>query len=247
MHNTPSSVPPDAPLRVRPASFSQQRLWFLAQLAGANAAYNETLASFRIDGPLDREALLSAFDSLTDRHESLRTRLVAEDGTVNQHIDPPGKGFTLVFEDLSADADPDGRVARYQRDEAERPFDLEAGPLGRGRLIALGPRRHVLLLTFHHIIFDGTSMKVMMEEVAAHYTAALTGGKADLPELTVQYADYAQQQREAVLGGALASQEDFWRRTLDGAPPSWNFPPNGRARLNSATTADVSSSPSTPT
>ncbi|MFJ2734826.1 MULTISPECIES: amino acid adenylation domain-containing protein [unclassified Streptomyces] len=224
VHNTPSSVPPDAPLRVRPASFSQQRLWFLAQLAGANAAYNETLASFRIDGPLDREALLSAFDSLTDRHESLRTRLVAEDGTVNQHIDPPGKGFTLVFEDLSADADPDGRVARYQRDEAERPFDLEAGPLGRGRLIALGPRRHVLLLTFHHIIFDGTSMKVMMEEVAAHYTAALTGGKADLPELTVQYADYAQQQREAVLGGALASQEDFWRRTLDGAPSVLELP-----------------------
>ncbi|MFF0224023.1 condensation domain-containing protein [Streptomyces sp. NPDC004629] len=108
-------------------------------MPGANAAYNETLA-FTLTGPLDHDALARAFDALTVRHETLRTRLLADAGGVSQHIDPPGAGFALDFEDLTADADPDERVAERQRAEAERPFDLAAGPLGRGRLIALGAR-----------------------------------------------------------------------------------------------------------
>ncbi|MFJ2828298.1 amino acid adenylation domain-containing protein [Streptomyces sp. NPDC087263] len=235
MKNTPHSVPaPRASAdtvtyateetpRIRPASFAQQRLWFLAQLPGANAAYNETIA-FSLTGPLDHDLLSHTFDVLTDRHETLRTRLVAEEGVVRQHIDPPGAGFALSFEDLTSVTDPDARVAALQLDEAKGPFDLEAGPLGRGRLLAVGPRRHVLLLTFHHSIYDGVSMNVMMDEVGQIYQALSTGEPNPLPALAVQYADHARAQHEAVLGGALRTQEDYWVRALDDAPPVLELP-----------------------
>lgn len=226
VHNTSHPVPAAGPVRVRPASFAQQRLWFLAQLPGGNAAYNETLA-FTLTGPLDRIALARAFDSLTGRHESLRTRLVAEAGGVSQHIDAPGTGFALDIEDLTAHPDPDQRVAERQREEAERPFDLAAGPLGRGRLIALDAERHVLLLTFHHSIYDGASMNVMMKEVSLLYTASVTHSTAELPEPGAQYADHARHQREAVLGGALAAQEHYWKRVLGDAPPALDLPTRG--------------------
>ncbi|WP_329264535.1 amino acid adenylation domain-containing protein [Streptomyces sp. NBC_01478] len=233
MHHTPHPVPtPRASTetaagdtgrasRIRPASFAQQRLWFLAQLPGANAAYNETIA-FSLTGPLDGGLLSRALDALTDRHETLRTRLVAAEGDVRQHIDPPGAGFSLTFEDLTADTGT-GRaayVAARQLDEAQRPFDLESGPLGRARLLALGPERHVLLLTFHHSIYDGVSMNVMMDELGQLYEAFATGVPNPLPPLAVQYADHARGQREAV----LTAQEDYWRRALHDAPPVLELP-----------------------
>ncbi|WP_432041602.1 non-ribosomal peptide synthetase [Streptomyces cadmiisoli] len=211
---------------VRPASFAQQRLWFLAQLPGANAAYNETLA-FELTGPLDQHVLARALDDVTDRHMSLRTRLVAEEGGVRQHIDPPGAGFLLTFEDLTRLPDADAHVARCQRVEAERPFDLAAGPLGRGHLLALEPRRHVLLLTFHHAIYDGASMTVMMKEIGLLYEAILTGGPNPLPDAPAQYADHAQAQFEAVRSGALAAQEEYWKRALRDAPPVLELPARG--------------------
>jgi amino acid adenylation domain-containing protein len=211
--------------RIRPASFAQQRLWFLAQLPGANAAYNETIA-FSLTGPLDRDLLSRAFDALTDRHETLRTRLVAGQGDVRQHIDPPGAGFALAVEDLTAatDSESDARVVARQLDEAQRPFDLEAGPLGRGRLLVTGPERHVLLLTFHHSIYDGASMNVMMDELGQLYEAFAAAAPNPLPPLAVQYADHAGAQRQAVLGGALAAQEDYWQRALHDAPPVLELP-----------------------
>ncbi|MFG2376808.1 amino acid adenylation domain-containing protein [Streptomyces sp. NPDC048504] len=205
--------------RIQPASFAQQRLWFLAQLPGANAAYNETIA-FSLTGPLDGEVLNRAFDALTNRHETLRTRLVATEGDVRQHIDPPGAGFSLTFENVAADADPDALLAARQLDEAQRPFDLQAGPLGRGRLLTLGPERHVLLLTFHHSIYDGVSMNVMMDELGQLYEAFATGAPDTLPPLAVQYADHVRAQREAVLG----AQEEYWRRALQDAPPVLELP-----------------------
>ncbi|WP_430381391.1 non-ribosomal peptide synthetase [Streptomyces arenae] len=223
VQNTPDPTPADPAPRVRPASFAQQRLWFLAQLPGGNTAYNETLA-FRLDGPLDRAALAAALDALTDRHESLRTRLVAEAGGVCQHIDPPGSRHPLTVEDLGAHDDPVTRVAAAQRDEAEREFDLAAGPLWRARLLALDGAHHVLLLTFHHSVYDGASMNVMMREVGALYEALTTDVSDGLPEPRLQYADHAQSQRESVLGGALAAQEAYWRDTLAGAPPVLELP-----------------------
>ncbi|WP_093497392.1 non-ribosomal peptide synthetase [Streptomyces sp. Ag109_O5-10] len=218
VQNTPSPAP-----TIRPASFAQQRLWFLAQLPGSSTAYNETLA-FLLTGPLDRVVLAAAFDALTDRHETLRTRLVAEAGGVCQHIDPPGAGAPLFVEDLSAAADAEGRLAECQQEEAEREFDLAAGPLWRGRLLALGDARHALLLTFHHSVYDGASMNVMMREVGLLYTALAAGAPDGLPELRLQYADYADAQRESVLGGALAAQEAYWKDVLAGAPPVLELP-----------------------
>ncbi|GGS67815.1 non-ribosomal peptide synthetase [Streptomyces griseoviridis] len=222
--------PPPRPVRsaptVAPASFAQQRLWFLAQLPGADVAYNETVA-FTLTGALDRKALSAAFDALTDRHEALRTRLVAVDGRVDQHIDPPGTGFALTVEDLTEETDPDAAVAARQAQEADRPFDLERGPLGRGRLLILGDHRHALLLTFHHSIYDGASMNVMMREAGRLYEAALTGAPDPLPALPAQYADHARAQREAVLGGSLARQEEYWTRTLQDVPAALDLPTKG--------------------
>ncbi|MGW1209369.1 non-ribosomal peptide synthetase [Streptomyces sp. NPDC002499] len=208
---------------VRPASFAQQRLWFLAQLPGANAAYNETIA-FSLAGPLDRDLLARAFDAVTDRHEVLRTRLVDGEGEVRQHIDPPGAGFALTFEDLTDTANPDAGVADRQLDEEQKPFDLEAGPLGRGRLLAVGPERHVLLLTFHHSIYDGVSMNVMMDELGQLYQAFSVDAPSPLPPLEVQFADHASAQQRAVLDGGLVAQEDYWRRALQDAPPVLELP-----------------------
>ncbi|POX60460.1 non-ribosomal peptide synthetase [Streptomyces sp. Ru62] len=244
MHN-PTPLSP----RSHPASYAQQRLWFLAQLPGGDVAYNETLA-FELLGPLDRDALAGALDALTRRHETLRTRLVAEDGEVRQHVDPPGAGFALTFQDLSSSTDPAGGVLALQEAEARTPFDLAAGPLGRGRLVILGAERHVLLLTFHHSVYDGRSMDVMMRELGVLYEALAQGGADPLPPLPAQYADHVRAQREAVLGGALREQETYWRDTLRDAPPSLDLPTDrphppeqsydgGRARfeLDAETTA----------
>lgn len=208
---------------IRPASFAQQRLWFLAQLPGANAAYNEPLA-FMLDGPLKQDVLARCLDALTVRHETLRTRLVERSGEVLQCIDPSGAGFALAFDDLTNAPDSGAQVAALQEEEADTAFDLATGPLGRGRLITLGTERHVLLLTFHHAIYDGQSMNVMMRELGLLYEALLHDGDNPLPPLTMQYADHAHTQREAVLGAELADQESYWRRTLEGAPPVLELP-----------------------
>lgn len=208
---------------LRPASFAQQRLWFLAQLPGANEAYNEPLA-FTIAGPLDHGVLARSLNSLTERHESLRTRLVEKDGEVFQCIDPPETGFALAYDDLSVTPDADERLAVLRAQEARTPFDLEAGPLGRGRLITLGPDRRILLLTFHHTVYDGQSMNVMLRELGLVYDALLHGAQNPLPPPATQYAHHAQTQREAVLGGGMEDQEAYWRQALDGVPPVLELP-----------------------
>ncbi|MFJ2902024.1 amino acid adenylation domain-containing protein [Streptomyces sp. NPDC087212] len=223
MPHTPHSAPAVPSVRVRPASFAQQRLWFLAQLPGANAAYNEVVA-LDLTGPLDRDALVRAFGAVTGRHEVLRTRLVAEGGAVSQHIDPPGAGFALTLEDLTGSTDPDPRVAALQQADAEEPFDLEAGPLARGRLVALDAAHHVLLLTFHHSIYDGVSLNVMMAEVSVLYREFISGDPALLPELEIQFADHAEVQHEAVLGGALTAQEQYWKGALADVAPVLELP-----------------------
>ncbi|MGQ4475118.1 non-ribosomal peptide synthetase [Streptomyces sp. SAS_276] len=235
MHTTPHPVPTrrastgtatggaERAPRIRPASFAQRRLWFLAQLPGANAAYNETIA-FSLAGPLDAGLLSRAFDALTDRHETLRTRLVATEGDVHQHIDPPGGGFALTVEDLTTDDDPEAGVAARQLDEGQRPFDLDTGPPGRGRLLTLGPERHALLLTFHHSIYDGVSMNVMMHELGLLYAAFAADAPDPLPPLAVQFADHARTREQAVVDGGLTDQEEYWLRALDDAPPVLELP-----------------------
>ncbi|MET7454362.1 condensation domain-containing protein [Streptomyces sp. NPDC005574] len=201
-----------------PASFAQQRLWFLSQLPGANEAYNEPLA-FTLRGPLDRELLGRALDTLFARHGALRTRLLAVDGEVFQHVDAPGTGFPLCTDDLTSLPDARSRLDALRLAEASDPFDLARGPLCRGRLVTLADDHHVLLMTMHHTIFDGQSMNVLMRELGLVYTALLGGGADPLPPLALDYAEHARAQRERVLGGELADQAAYWQEQLRDAPP----------------------------
>ncbi|MGW1045384.1 non-ribosomal peptide synthetase [Streptomyces sp. NPDC002547] len=207
---------------LRPASFGQQQLWFLAQLPHANAAYNEPLA-FLIHGSLDRHLLARSLDALTARHETLRTHLVEREGEVFQCVDPIGTRFALLFDDLTAAEDPIARLAALQVEEARAPFDLASGPLGRGRLVTLGAESHALLMTFHHAVFDGHSMTIMLRELGLLYQTSACDGDP-LPELSIQYAEHSQTQREAVLNGELTEQEAYWRKALDGVPPLLDLP-----------------------
>ncbi|MDQ1041117.1 amino acid adenylation domain-containing protein [Streptomyces sp. V3I8] len=211
-----------------PASFAQQRLWFLAQLPGGNEAYNESIA-FTIRGPLDAAVLRRALDTLVVRHQTLRTRLVAVDGEVHQHIDPPETGFALAADDLTGLPDAVAHLDELRLREASAPFDLARGPLTRGRLVTVAADHHVLLLTMHHTVFDGRSMNVMMRELSAVYPALLHGRPSPLPPLPIQYADHARAQQERVLSGGLAGQAAFWQERLAGAPPL-SGPPTDRPR-----------------
>ena len=162
-----------------PLSFAQQRLWFLAQLAGASEAYHMPQA-LELTGELDRAALSRALDALVARHEALRTRFGSDGGEGYCLIDPPEVGFALRVQDLT---DRPGALAQVQRDEAAQPFDLSTGPLARGRLLVLAPDRHVLLLTLHHIVSDGWSMGVLTAELGALYATFHDGTDDPLPPL----------------------------------------------------------------
>ncbi|WP_245757674.1 non-ribosomal peptide synthetase [Amycolatopsis xylanica] len=182
-----------------PLSFAQRRLWVLAQTAGAGSAYNEAMA-FRLRGPLDRARLARAFGALVARHESLRTRLVSEDGEVRQVIDQPDVGF--AFGDLGWD----------------EPFDLSRGPLLRGSLAELGPDEHELLIVVHHVVYDGWSKVIMLRELGELYAGA------DLPPLTRQYSDYARWQHDWMASGEPDAQAAYWTERLAGAPPLIEVP-----------------------
>ncbi|MEH0975269.1 amino acid adenylation domain-containing protein, partial [Micromonospora sp. CPCC 205546] len=175
-------------------SFAQRRLWFLERLGGLGHTYHMPLA-LELAGWLDRDALRAALDALVARHEALRTRLVPAGSDVHQHVDAPGAGFTLHTHDLTGAADAATSLARLQDEEFTAPFDLTAGPLIRGRLVALAPDRHVLLVTMHHVVSDGWSFGVLVRELGVLYAAHHHGHPDPLPPLPVQYADYAAWQR----------------------------------------------------
>jgi len=206
-----------------PLSFAQQRLWFLAQMGqGASAAYHMP-GGLRLRGRLNEAALQAALDRIVHRHEALRTSFRMIDGQPVQHI-AEGGGLTLVRHDLGGLAPPQQQeqVHHWGRVEAQAPFDLEAGPLIRGRLLRLGDEEHVLLLTMHHIVSDGWSMGVLTGELSALYRAYAHDGVAHaadpLPPLEIQYADYAVWQRSRPDGDVLQGQLDYWQQQLAGAP-----------------------------
>ncbi|ROP35503.1 non-ribosomal peptide synthetase [Saccharothrix texasensis] len=191
-----------------PASSGQRRLWLVDQLLPASPVYN---IGWRvgIDGPLDAEALRVALNALVARHEALRTRFAAEDGVPVQVV---SAASTVPLARLSGDVD------AVVREEVGRPFALHSGPLLRAGLVGVGPDEHVLVLVLHHAIADGWSCAVLFDELALLYAAEVAGVPPDLPELPVQYPDYAVWQREQVEGGAFAADAEFWRGALHGAP-----------------------------
>jgi amino acid adenylation domain-containing protein/thioester reductase-like protein len=206
-----------------PLSFAQQRLWFLEQLGDLGGTYHIPMR-LRLRGALDRDALVRALDGIVARHEALRTTFAQVDGVPEQRIAPADVGFHLVEHDLGGRADADAELGRLVAEEAGAPFDLQPGPLIRGRLIRLAADDHVLLLTMHHIVSDGWSMGVLTSELSALYAAHREGTEADLPALPVQYADYAAWQRRWVEGEVLQAQADYWTQTLAGAPELLELP-----------------------
>ncbi|MFM0609409.1 amino acid adenylation domain-containing protein [Paraburkholderia sediminicola] len=229
----PDGQPLRQPLVRRPAaqtcvplSHAQERLWFLWQFDPQDTAYNITCA-VNLHGALDAVALRGAFDALSLRHEALRTSFGEEDGVGYQEIHAAPR-YTWTAHDLRARA-PDAResgVASLLSDAARSPFDLTGDPLLRVTLIHIDAEHHVLHLALHHIIADGESVDLLIDELIALYRAALehADAAAVLPELGVQYGDYARWQRLHADDTALARQLGYWRDLLGETDPVLELP-----------------------
>ncbi|KRB78918.1 non-ribosomal peptide synthetase [Noviherbaspirillum sp. Root189] len=200
-----------------PASFAQQRLWFLGQIEGASEAYH-IANGMRLPGQLDVRALRRALDRVLARHEVLRTTFTPVDDMPFQRIAAGDAGFALRLHDLRRHPEREAELQRLARQEACTPFDLDTGPLIRGRLVQTEDEEHVLLITMHHIVSDGWSMGVLTREVRTLYEAFSRGQPDPLSPLPIQYADYAAWQRRAATSDAFADQAAYWKRTLQGAP-----------------------------
>ncbi len=202
-----------------PASFAQHRLWFLDRWQPGSPAYNIPIA-VRLDGPLDVDAFRRALGETVRRHEILRSSLTDDDGAprlvIAEAIELP-----MPVDDLSSLADDqrEERLFEAIRDEATRPFDLARGPLVRARLIRLGEERHVVQVTMHHIVSDGWSLGVLIHEISALYEAFRSGEPSPLPELPIQYADFAAWQRAWLQGEVLEQQLAYWIEQLAGITP----------------------------
>ncbi|HFQ9476899.1 TPA: non-ribosomal peptide synthase/polyketide synthase [Pseudomonas aeruginosa] len=205
-------------------SYAQQRMWFLWHLEPQSGAYNLPSA-VRLNGPLDRQALERAFASLVQRHETLRTVFPrgADDSLAQAPLQRP---LEVAFEDCSGlpEAEQEARLREEAQRESLQPFDLGEGPLLRVRLIRLGEERHVLLLTLHHIVSDGWSMNVLIEEFSRFYSAYATGAEPGLSALPIQYADYALWQRSWLEAGEQERQLEYWRGKLGERHPVLELP-----------------------
>ncbi|HEV2845439.1 MAG TPA: amino acid adenylation domain-containing protein, partial [Thermoanaerobaculia bacterium] len=201
-----------------PLSFAQERLWFLDRLEPGSAAYNISDA-LRLDGALDVPALERTLSEVVRRHEALRTSF-AEGGRGPAQVIHPPRPVDLQVRDLSGlpEAEREAEARRVMIEDQRRPFHLAAGPLLRVSLLRLGEREHVLLFSVHHIVSDGWSMGVLVREVGALYSAYRSGGTSPLPELPVQYGDYARWQRSWLQGEVLDGRVAWWRERLAGAP-----------------------------
>jgi len=214
----PSLLAPVERTAAPPLSFAQERLWLVHQLEGAEALYNIPVAR-RLAGALDAKALERALGEAVRRHEALRTVFREVEGSLVQAV-VPFSGFVLPLEDLSGldDAAREAEVARRAAEDAAGPFDLAAGPLFRARLLRLGDEEHVLLLCVHHVAGDGWSLNVLFRELEALYAAYRSGDESPLPELAVQYADFAVWHREHLSGDVLERHLAWWRERLADAP-----------------------------
>jgi amino acid adenylation domain-containing protein len=212
-----------------PLSFAQQRLWFIDQLQPGSGAYNLPTA-VRLTGQLNLEVTERTFAEVVRRHEALRTTFAAPDGQPVQVVHE-AEGFAIPVTDLSAvpEGEREERVRALALAEAQRPFDLQSGPLLRVSLLRLGEADHVALFTMHHIVSDGWSMGILVREVATLYGAYVRGEESPLPELAVQYGDFAAWQREWLQGAVLERQLSYWKERLRGAPAALELPTD-RAR-----------------
>ena len=224
LSSTSSLIQPIERTEDLPLSFAQSRLWFIDQYEGANAIYNIS-QGLRLEGNLNIEALEKAVNALIVRHETLRTCFSSSEGEPIQIILPEltlAIGVTDLGE-LSLE-EQNLQVQDLITQESHKPFDLKNPPLLRVSLFRLGETTHILVLTIHHIIADGWSMGVLNRELSHLYQAACQGVSPSLPALPIQYADFAQWQRNWLQGDVLESQLSYWRKQLGGSLPVLELP-----------------------
>jgi amino acid adenylation domain-containing protein len=203
---------------VFPASFAQARLWFLHQLAPENPFYNVGCA-IRLTGNLNYSALQQTFNQIVRRHEVLRTTFVMVDGQPMQAI-PTANGANLPLPVINlqhlSTTERETQALKLATAEAQRPFDLATGALLRVKLLQLDRAEYVLLLNLHHIVADGWSIGVLIGEIGALYTAFVREQPSPLPPLPIQYADFAEWQREYLQSEVAETQLAYWREQLIG-------------------------------
>ena len=220
----PPIQPREADREQLPLSWAQERLWFLNQLEGASATYNMP-GAIRLSGNLDINALQRALSEIVSRHEVLRTSFPTVNGTPRQVIDPEATLNIKVVDLQQLEAtEPETVLIQQAQQEAITPFNLEIAPLIRCSLWQLDAREYVLLLTMHHIVSDGWSMGVFIQEISSLYQAFTQGEPSPLPELPIQYADFAIWQRQWLSGEVLLSQLNYWQQQLEGAPELLQLP-----------------------
>ena len=220
----PEQIPRRSDTDAVPLSFAQQRLWFLDQFHPNSSSYNIPVA-MRLTGRPDVAVLEASLNEIVRRHEVLRTTFPLHEGDPVQRIAPR---LTLQIPVLDLSALPElARAREAQRragEEAERPFDLAVGPLLRAALLRLAPEEHLLVLTTHHIVSDAWSRAVLVRELGMLYEAFSRGEPSPLPDLPVQYADFALWQRQWLQGEVWERQIDYWRGQLADAPGVLDLP-----------------------
>ncbi|NTX52306.1 condensation domain-containing protein, partial [Myxococcus sp. CA039A] len=220
------TIPRRAGTEPAPASFPQQRLWVVDQLEGGEAfAYNVHI-TVQFTGVLDVPLLERCVNQVVRRHESLRTVFAARDDGLPIQVVVPELLLTIPVEDISRldKAEQDEEVERRTSEESQRLFDLARGPLLRGKVLRLGPDNHVALVTMHHLVTDRWSLGVFVRELMAFYAAEVTGQAPAIPELVIQYSDFAEWQRERMQGERLRVELDFWKQHLKTLPAPLELP-----------------------
>jgi amino acid adenylation domain-containing protein len=210
------NISDQAEVFVFPASFAQQRLWFLDQYAPENPFYN-VVTALRLTGSLNITALEQTFNEIAQRHETLRTTFAAVSGQPVQIISTACKINIKILE--LQHLPPEQRQTEAKKitaAESLRPFNLSTGPLMRVTILCLTDSEHILLLNMHHIAADDWSIGVLIREIQAIYTALINRQTSPLPELSLQYADFAEWQREWLQGEVLETQLAYWRQQLRG-------------------------------
>ena len=218
-----------------PLSFAQQRLWFLDQLTPGNAAYHLPYV-WRFTGHLNLPAFEQSLNMLAQRHDSLRTSFPIRDGQPVQVV-APDSAQVLQVVDLQMWPQTTHEEAIQQRIDVEvsQPFDVDHGPLWRAALLRLAEEEHLLLLVLHHMVFDGWSAAVFWRELTALYTAYCSGKSPQLPELAIQYTDFAVWQRQRLQGERLATLLAYWQQQLSGPLPVLALPTKQpRSRLQTS-------------
>ena len=201
-----------------PLSFSQERMWFINQLEPDNAAYN-ILTAMRLSGALDVPALKKAVQEIMRRHDALRTTIVVANGQPVQVVAATGSP-EWIFDDLCSlpEQERENAAVQHLEQTGQRHFDLKHGPLVRFHLVKLSADKHVLLLCMHHVISDAWSLGVIAQEMVALYNACVSGNPPQLPDLPIQYPDFAVWQRQWFQGEILEAQMAYWRQQLVDLP-----------------------------